>query len=104
MERSGAIYVLTNTVNGKSYVGQTWNTPEKRWKQHVGQSGTSRFPISCAIRKYGAASFTLRVHVQGVTDQGLLDQLEADCISSFGTNIRRRATTRRTVAAVGAAP
>jgi predicted GIY-YIG superfamily endonuclease len=33
--RSGLIYLITNTVNGKRYIGQTVRTLRQRWQQHV---------------------------------------------------------------------
>lgn len=32
------IYLITNNVNGKQYVGQTTKTIEERWKRHCWQS------------------------------------------------------------------
>ena len=32
------IYKITNSINGKSYIGQTQNTIEERWKEHIKDS------------------------------------------------------------------
>lgn len=58
---NGYIYLVTNTVNGKQYVGQTTTTIPKRWKQHVYESnlGRHQYGLYLAIRKYGAESFTV---------------------------------------------
>ena len=31
---TGIIYKITNTINGKVYIGKTLETMEKRWKEH----------------------------------------------------------------------
>lgn len=57
------IYILTNTQNGKQYVGQTCGPPKYRWKAHVREA---RRKIHCpllgrAILKYGPEVFSLSV-------------------------------------------
>jgi group I intron endonuclease len=54
------IYLVTNTVNGHTYVGVTRFTPERRWQAH--RSVASRKPITYlhrAIAKYGPEAFTV---------------------------------------------
>lgn len=55
------IYLLTNTVNGKVYVGQTRATLPRRWKGHLhdARQGNTRH-LYQAIRKYGESAFTIR--------------------------------------------
>jgi group I intron endonuclease len=56
------IYLVTNTVNGRTYVGVTKHTAEKRWRQHVkcARGATTRlFALQRAIRKYGPDAFTV---------------------------------------------
>lgn len=59
---SAIIYLLTNTVNGKQYVGQTRVGLEKRWKQHryTARRGDQRH-ISRAIIKHGDHAFIYEV-------------------------------------------
>jgi group I intron endonuclease len=59
----GIIYLLTNTVNGKIYVGQTKRRLDQRWRGHVSKAKHTKelAPIVCAIRKYGAEVFTQKV-------------------------------------------
>lgn len=52
------IYVITNTINNKQYVGQSLNS-QKRFYQHCKESSDTL--ISRAIKKYGAENFTLEV-------------------------------------------
>jgi group I intron endonuclease len=59
------VYRVTNTTNGKVYIGQTVQSIEVYWKQgHVSpamnQRGTSRHFYN-AIRKYGADAFKVEV-------------------------------------------
>lgn len=51
------IYLITNTVNGKSYVGQTKCGP-RRWRQHKRAAATGdKHPLYKAMRKYGIENF-----------------------------------------------
>jgi group I intron endonuclease len=54
----GRIYVITNKVNGKKYVGQTTQKLGRRWRQHCGKGENCRV-ISSAIKKYGTQNFTI---------------------------------------------
>ncbi len=57
----GVIYLITNTVNGKVYVGLTTQTLSARWTGHLGEARRgAKTSLHCAIRKYGADSFTRR--------------------------------------------
>jgi group I intron endonuclease len=58
----GLIYKATNKINGKSYVGQTIHSMEKRMGEHL--SGASNGSISYfhkSIRKYGKENFKWEV-------------------------------------------
>ena len=51
------VYVLTNKINGKKYVGQTTKTFEKRLKQHLTAAKNNIQKISRAFNKYGVKNF-----------------------------------------------
>ena len=56
------IYVITNDVNGKQYVGKTNYSIEKRFKQHINDSERKRCekrPLYDAMNKYGIEHFSI---------------------------------------------
>lgn len=71
----GCIYLISNLVNGKRYVGQDQSgDPENhRWKDHIKAAldKDSQYPLHRAIRKYGLKNFSAEVIWRGLTE--LLD-------------------------------
>ena len=58
------IYKITNSVNGKSYIGKTNFTIEKRFKQHISDSKRDRCkdrPLYRAMNKYGVDNFNIEI-------------------------------------------
>ena len=56
----GRIYKITNKVNNKSYIGQTINSIEHRWRQHLAEVRTRpKFPFHTAVLKYSENNFTI---------------------------------------------
>jgi group I intron endonuclease len=55
----GCIYLITNSVNGKCYVGQTLQADsQRRWRRHkVLAAMDSPTALHAAIRKYGSDAF-----------------------------------------------
>lgn len=53
------IYKITNTVNGKVYIGKTIKTMEKRWVRHKSLSFKKKTPLYLALQKYGFESFLI---------------------------------------------
>jgi len=80
----GYIYLITNEINRKSYVGQTRNTIRERWATHKlnARKGVSGYLYN-AMRADGIEHF----HVKQICkcDALLLDDLEKHYIQFFGT-------------------
>jgi len=60
MNVNGLIYLITNIVNGKIYVGQTRKTLTQRWSAHKRDVLRLDSPLYRSIRKYGIDNFTIR--------------------------------------------
>jgi group I intron endonuclease len=59
-EKTGIIYLITNLVNGKQYVGQTVLKLSERWTKHKHYaSKKSSGALQRAINKYGHESFAI---------------------------------------------
>lgn len=79
------IYCITNTINGKKYIGQSWDI-EKRFKQHVFNPPNTH--IKNALQKYGINSFIFEAIFQlknGPFTQKYLNRFENYYISRFDT-------------------
>ncbi len=62
---NGVIYVITNCINGKQYVGLTTTSIEERWERHLDQvSRKEASLIHKAIAEFGEENFTLEVIAQ----------------------------------------
>lgn len=56
------IYQITNTINGKQYIGKTELTIEKRFKEHCRdafKNCNEKRPLYAAMRKYGIEHFII---------------------------------------------
>jgi len=84
-DERGCIYLITNTENGRRYVGQTRRTVDARWKQHVyGANSGKDNALSRAIRKYGTGSFTI-CEIDSADSTEELNRLEQIHIASLNT-------------------
>lgn len=92
-QKNGLIYKAINIINGKSYIGQTWNF-KKRKKDHIRdgesdkQKNFNRSLLTKAIRKYGKENFTWEI-IDWAEDQKSLDKLEAEHIIKNNSLDRR---------------
>lgn len=57
--RTGSIYIIKNTCNEKVYIGQTTQSVEERFKQHLkpSQIKRCRYKLYRAMEKYGKDNF-----------------------------------------------
>lgn len=80
------IYLITNNVNGKRYVGLTSRSVSERWAEHLEEArgSRSRRALTLAIRKYGAPAFTIE-QIAEADDWDSLCLAEVDLIESLGT-------------------
>ena len=79
----GSIYKITNTVNGKAYIGQTRYDAEKtRIQSHF--TGHGNQILKSAIAKYGRDAFTVEILHDGIIPE-FLDALEIESIAKFNT-------------------
>ena len=80
----GIIYKATNKINGKSYIGQTSRTLEKRKKGHLkgSQLQNTKSYFHKAIKKYGIDNFVWEILLETFED---LDTKEKYYIRTFGT-------------------
>jgi group I intron endonuclease len=55
----GQIYVITNLLNNKKYVGLTTKSLEERFLAHQERATKEKSVIQKAIKKYGKDNFTI---------------------------------------------
>ena len=78
------IYKITNTINGKMYIGKTELTIEKRFQQHCKDSQRDKMsnrPLQKAMRKYGVEFFS----IEEIEDTDSPEEREIYWIEFYGT-------------------
>lgn len=83
----GLIYMATNTLNGKRYIGQTHQSLKSRIAGHVADAksrGLCR-AFANALNKYGAAVFRWEILQDGILLQETMDEAEGAAISKYKT-------------------
>lgn len=81
------IYKITNTVNGKIYVGQTTKKIQSRWREHIKNSQKypkNKRPLYASIKKYGYEKFTVEL-IDTAKDKNELDHKEKHWILTLNT-------------------
>lgn len=80
----GLVYKLTNTIDGKIYIGQTIFSVQERWNKHIEyalkRNGDGH--LQRAIRVYGPEAFTQEA-IDFAADKNHLDYLEKYHINAF---------------------
>lgn len=75
-ERKYIVYKITCDINGKIYIGQTYETINKRFKRHIDfaykDERSKDLKFSRAIRKYGAEHF----HIEQIEECKSQDELD----------------------------
>jgi len=88
------IYLLTNKLNGKKYVGQSVDV-NKRWKEHIAiaiNPKSRKYAIHNAIAKYGQDNFSWEIlhYCSSFDESNILETKlikEHNCLHPFGYNL-----------------
>jgi hypothetical protein len=80
LEEPYYLYMITNSVNGKRYVGRTGN-PTQRFRDHMSKSSCCT-KLKNAIKKYGKHSFTMQIICVGSFEY--ICDLEPKVIAMYG--------------------
>lgn len=80
-----SIYMFTNKINGKKYIGSTIVEVNKRYNQHIynathPEAHQYNYPLYQAIRKYGLENFSFEVLLTIECEEEQIRQLEKDFI------------------------
>lgn len=79
----GLIYKITNNINGKIYIGQTYQTLENRWKKHIQQIDDGSY-FHNSLKKYGIENFSCEILEENI-DESELNNKEIYYISKFNS-------------------
>lgn len=82
------IYLITNDVNGKQYIGKTYyNDIQKRWKEHLydyKRRECEKRPLYNAMNKYGIEHFHIQ-EIEYVSPEINLEEREIYWINKYNT-------------------
>ena len=76
------IYKITNKINNKIYIGQTWNSLKERFSDHKKPSSTNCIKLNRAIKKYGVFNFYIEL-LEECYSQNDADALEKEYIQKY---------------------
>lgn len=78
------LYIITNAVNGKRYVGLTTQSLKKRWNNHLAAIKNPTCSLHMAILKYGRINFSIE-HIACARSFDDLAELEKIMITQENT-------------------
>lgn len=84
------IYMYTNKINGKRYIGQARNF-NRRHRKHISSSYNEEekyhynVPFHCAIRKYGIENFEIKILAENIESEEKLNEYEIFFIKRYDT-------------------
>lgn len=93
------IYRIYNTVNGKSYIGQTIKKPEDRWQEHLQHVNGKHINdqskvLYKAMRKYGIDNFAFEILQDNIETYEQLDKAEIYWIDYYDSFLHGYNATR----------
>lgn len=80
----GRLYIITNNVNNKVYIGKTYNTLKVRFDRHIeamSDSNSKNRPLYKDMRKYGYTNY--KIELLGIFKQGELEDKENEYIMKY---------------------
>lgn len=83
----GSIYIITNLINNKVYIGKTVRLPEERFKEHIRDARSNKCKnskLQRAINKYGSENFVMTVIESNISNDEL-SQKERDYIRLYNS-------------------
>lgn len=83
MNHFNCIYMYTNKINGKRYVGQTKDF-DRRHKEHT-MNSRNKTPIDNAFNKYGEDNFIITILKENIYTQCLMNLWECYYIEKYNT-------------------
>lgn len=83
------VYKITNRINGKCYIGSSIRV-EKRWREHKNNAFNSnspsyKYPLQCAIRKYGLENFLFEILNDNLNSFEEMEQYEYEMILYYNS-------------------
>ena len=86
--KTGKVYLITNLINNKRYIGVTTRTLDIRFKEHLSDKKRSNCPLHHSIRKYGIENFKIELieEFNNITENFLLER-ESFNIDKYNTFI-----------------
>jgi len=83
------VYVITNTVNGKKYVGRTVKSLEQRWNNHLkgSMNPNNGMLIAKSIAKYGPDAFERKILEE--CDKSIVGEREMFWIKELRTHVQQ---------------
>jgi group I intron endonuclease len=78
----GYIYKITNTKDGKAYIGQTTRDVHERWKDHLKTSSNCTY-LKNAINKHGKEFFKFEILI--ICFDESLNKFESEYINKYNT-------------------
>ena len=86
--KSGKVYLITNLINNKKYVGITTRSLKYRWKEHVNRPIYRCGALQHSIKKYGEENFKVELieEQQNISEEELLSK-ETFYINKYNTFI-----------------
>jgi len=80
----GIVYIATNKITGKSYIGQTIKDLSIRKSNHISEARRSSFYFHQSLSKYGKDSFSWEV-LEYCDSKEELDEMEFHYIKQYNT-------------------